>query len=187
MMNRKSSCCGICENSNIPSICTICVNYRLNNYYTLLKSLKGRRDQLYSMLAEELGAKGKADKQLNWKISQNEKIYGLKEKLRDRREQLQHAKTKLEKMSNDLKVRYGLLDSSKNMLAKHRVEQLEKSYPNWIYTQSLGYMAITSERLHKQSVVVKQICKLFPQRRVCFLKIVHRITYVAFLHVYVVL
>lgn len=27
-------------------------------------------------------------------------------------------------------------------------------------------MAITSERLHKQSVVIKQICKLFPQRRV---------------------
>lgn len=27
-------------------------------------------------------------------------------------------------------------------------------------------MAITSERLHKQSVIIKQICKLFPQRRV---------------------
>ncbi|OIT39300.1 hypothetical protein A4A49_07308 [Nicotiana attenuata] len=27
-------------------------------------------------------------------------------------------------------------------------------------------MAITSELPHKQSVVVKQICKLFPQRRV---------------------
>lgn len=27
-------------------------------------------------------------------------------------------------------------------------------------------VAITSERLHKQSVVIKQICKLFPQRRV---------------------
>lgn len=27
-------------------------------------------------------------------------------------------------------------------------------------------MAITSERLHKQSVVMKQICKLFSQRRV---------------------
>ncbi|PIA33339.1 hypothetical protein AQUCO_04100038v1 [Aquilegia coerulea] len=31
---------------------------------------------------------------------------------------------------------------------------------------ALSQMAITSERLHKQSVVIKQICKLFPQRRV---------------------
>ncbi|KAK9697530.1 hypothetical protein RND81_08G043700 [Saponaria officinalis] len=166
MTNRKSSCCGICESSNLPSVCTVCVNFRLNDYYNLLKSLKNRRDQLHSRLEDALIAKGKTDEQLNWKTHQNEKIYGLKEKLRERREQLRHDKTKLEKMSDDLKVRYGLLDSSKNMLKKHRVEQLEKSYPNWIYTQSLGHMAITSERLHKQSVVVKQICKLFPQRRV---------------------
>lgn len=33
-------------------------------------------------------------------------------------------------------------------------------------TLSEMQMAITSERLHKQSVVIKQICKLFPQRRV---------------------
>lgn len=33
-------------------------------------------------------------------------------------------------------------------------------------TLSEFQMAITSERLHKQSVVIKQICKLFAQRRV---------------------
>jgi len=33
---------------------------------------------------------GKADEQLNWKILQNEKIAGLKEKLRRSREQLLH-------------------------------------------------------------------------------------------------
>lgn len=166
MSNRKSCCCGICESSNLASICTVCVNYRLNEYYTLLKSLRNRRDQLYARLTIKLVAKGKADEQLNWKIVQNEKIAGLKEKLRKSREQLRHGKSKLEKESSDLKVTYGLLDFSKTMLEKHRVEQLEKSYPNWICTQSLGHMAITSERLHKQSVVVKQICKLFPQRLV---------------------
>ncbi|XP_021723437.1 uncharacterized protein LOC110690859 [Chenopodium quinoa] len=166
MTNRKSCCCGICESSNLASICTVCVNYRLNEYYTLLKSLRSRRDQLYSRLTDKLVAKGKTDEQINWKIAQNEKIAGLKEKLRKSREQLLHGKSKLEKVSSDLKVTYGLLDFSKNLLEKHRVEQLEKSYPNWICTQSLGHMAITSERLHKQSVIIKQICKLFPQRLV---------------------
>ncbi|KAI7999625.1 hypothetical protein LOK49_LG09G01877 [Camellia lanceoleosa] len=56
-------------------------------------------------------------------------------------------------------------------LERNRVEQLEKFYPNLICTQSLGHMAITLEHLHKQSVVIKQICKLFPQRRVSFSKI----------------
>ncbi|KMT03289.1 hypothetical protein BVRB_8g198300 [Beta vulgaris subsp. vulgaris] len=166
MTNRKSCCCGICETSNLASVCTICVNFRLNEYYTVLKSFKSRRDQLYSRLTEKLVAKGKADEQLNWKIVQNEKIARLKEKLRKTREELLQGKSKLEKVSSDLKVTYGLLDFSQKMLEKHRVEQLEKSYPNWICTQSLGHMAITSERLHKQSVVVKQICKLFPQRLV---------------------
>lgn len=166
MMNRKASNCAICESSNVASICTVCVNFRLNEYYNLLKSSKIRRDQLCLRLTDELVAKGKADEQLNWKILQNEKISGLKDKLRRSREQLLHGRSKLEKMSNDLNVRYGSLDFSKNMLEKNRVEQLEKSYPNWICTHSLGHMAITSERLHKQSVVVKQICKLFPQRRV---------------------
>ncbi|XP_048490528.1 uncharacterized protein LOC104902383 [Beta vulgaris subsp. vulgaris] len=166
MTNRKSCCCGICETSNLASVCTICVNFRLNEYYTVLKSFKSRRDQLYSRLTEKLVAKGKADEQLNWKIVQNEKIARLKEKLRKTRGELLQGKSKLEKVSSDLKVTYGLLDFSQKMLEKHRVEQLEKSYPNWICTQSLGHMAITSERLHKQSVVVKQICKLFPQRLV---------------------
>ncbi|KAL2926339.1 Phenylalanine--tRNA ligase alpha subunit [Bienertia sinuspersici] len=164
MTNRKTCSCGICESSNLASVCIVCVNYRLNEYYTLLKSQRNRRDQLYSRLTDKLVAKGKADEQLNWKIVQNEKIARLKEKLRKSREQLLSGKSKLEKLSSDLKETYGLLEFSQNMLEKHRVEQLEKSYPNWICTQSLGHMAITSERLHKQSVVMKQICKLFPQR-----------------------
>ncbi|GAU36813.1 hypothetical protein TSUD_219160 [Trifolium subterraneum] len=53
-MARKTSNCAICENSNQPSICSICVNYRLNEYNTSLKSLKDRRDLLYSKLSEVL-------------------------------------------------------------------------------------------------------------------------------------
>uniref|UniRef100_A0A3Q7G814 DNA-directed RNA polymerase II protein n=1 Tax=Solanum lycopersicum TaxID=4081 RepID=A0A3Q7G814_SOLLC len=141
-MTRKTSCCGICENSNLPSVCTLCVNYRLNEYSTVLKSLKGRREALCGQLSEILLAKGKADDQLSWRVPRNEKLARLREKLRQQKEQVSQGKAKIEKMSHDLKVQYELLGSATRM------------------------MAITSELLHKQSVVVKQICKLFPQRRV---------------------
>ncbi|KAK9930627.1 hypothetical protein M0R45_027661 [Rubus argutus] len=166
MMNKKSSNCAICENSNLASICAGCVNYRLNNYNNSLKALKSRRDSLYSRLSDALVAKGKADDQQNWRVLQNEKLVKLREKLRRNKEQLVQGKAKIEKTSYDLKVKYGVLESALSMLEKNRAEQLEKFYPNLICTQSLGHMAITSERLHKQSVVIKQICKLFPQRRV---------------------
>ncbi|KAF7114870.1 hypothetical protein RHSIM_RhsimUnG0073000 [Rhododendron simsii] len=165
MTTRKPSCCAICENSNLASICTVCVNYRLNEYNTTLKSSKTRRDLLYSKLSEVLVAKGKADDQLSWRVLQNEKLARFKEKLRLRREQYSQGKAKIEKLSHDLKVKYELLESAMTTLERNRVEKLEKLYPNLICTQSLGHMAITSERLHKQSVVIKQICKLFPQRR----------------------
>ncbi|ESR47312.1 DNA-directed RNA polymerase II protein [Citrus sinensis] len=165
-MNKKASNCAICENSNRASICAACVNYRLSECNTLLKSLKSRRDALYMRLSEVLVAKGKADDQLNWRVLQNEKLTNLREKLRRSKEQLSQGKLKIEKSSYDLKGRYAILDSARSMMEKNRAEQLEKFYPNIICTQSLGHMAIVSELLHKQSVVIKQICKLFPQRRV---------------------
>lgn len=165
-MNKKSSCCAICENSNRASICPVCVNYRLNEYGTLLKSLNSRRDSLYSKLSVVLIAKGKADDQFNWRVQKNEKLASLREKLHRNKEQLAQGKAKVEKLSQDLKKKNGMLESARNVLEKNRLEQLEKFYPNLICTQSLGHMAITSELLHKQSVVIKQICKLFPQRRV---------------------
>ncbi|CAH1454080.1 unnamed protein product [Lactuca virosa] len=165
-MTRKSSTCAFCENSNLASICTVCVNYRVNSYGTNLTSLKSRRDSLYSKLSEVLVAKSKADDQISWRILQHEKLATLREKLHFRKEQLSKDKAKVEKTTSDLKVRYELLESAMDVLEKNRKEQLEKYYPNLICTQSLGHMAITSERLHKQSVVIKQICKLFPQRKV---------------------
>ncbi|XP_057973373.1 uncharacterized protein LOC131161556 [Malania oleifera] len=166
MVTRKTSNCAICQSSNLASICANCVNYRLNDYNVSLKSLKSHRDSLYLRLSEALVAKGKADDQLSWRVLQNEKLARLKEKLRLSKEQLLQGTAKIEKMSHDLKVKYGLLESALDTLERNRVEQLEKFYPNLICTQSLGHMAITSERLHKQSVVIKQICRLFPHRRV---------------------
>ncbi|GKU87735.1 hypothetical protein SLEP1_g2082 [Rubroshorea leprosula] len=166
MNSKKASSCAICDNLNRASICTICANYRLNEYQTLLKSLKSRRDFLFSKLSQVLVAKGKADDQLNWKVHQNEKLANLREKLRRSKHQLAQGNAKIESLSYDLKVKYGVLESALSLLEKNRREQLEKFSPNLIYTQSLDHMAVTSERLHKQSVIIKQICKLFPQRQV---------------------
>ncbi|CAL1403952.1 unnamed protein product [Linum trigynum] len=166
-MSKRSSCCAICENSNRASICAVCVNYRLNNEFsTQLKSLKSQRDSLYSRLSEVLVAKGMADDQSNWRVQHKEKVAILKEKLRRRRERLNQGKAKVERMSGELKVKFSVLDSARAVLEKNRLEQLDKFYPNLICTQSLGHMAITTELLHKQSLVIKQICKLLPQRKV---------------------
>ncbi|KAG9138694.1 hypothetical protein Leryth_024438 [Lithospermum erythrorhizon] len=170
MMNRKanssSSNCAFCESSNHPSICSVCVNYRLNEYYyTNLRALKSKRDAFYTKLTDVLMAKGKADDQKRWIMLQNEKVARSREKLLLRKEQLLQGKAKIGEMSRDLKEKYELLESSMKRLESIRLEQLEKFFPNLICTQSLGHMSITSERLHRQSVIIKQICKLFPQRR----------------------
>ncbi|CAL0317894.1 unnamed protein product [Lupinus luteus] len=165
-MARKSSSCTICENSNLASICSVCVNYRLNEYNASLKSLKDRRDSLYSKLSEVLVLKGTEDDQNNWRVLQNEKLARLRDKLRHSKEQVTQGRAKIETISTDLKLKYEVLESALSTLEKNRVEQLEKFYPNLICTQSLGHVAITSELLHKQSVVIKQICRLFQQRRV---------------------
>ncbi|KAF6175686.1 hypothetical protein GIB67_022688 [Kingdonia uniflora] len=165
-MARRVSNCAICESSNRPSICAVCVNYRLNDYTLSLKSLKGIRDSLYLRLSAELVSKSKADDQHSWQVLQKEKLARLREKLKITRDKVSQGKTNIDKISSDLKARYELVESAMLMLEKNRVEQLEKFYPNLIYTQSLGHMAITSERLHKQSLVIKQIFKLFPQRKV---------------------
>ncbi|KAM7268249.1 hypothetical protein ACFE04_010415 [Oxalis oulophora] len=167
--NSNTILCSICDTSNRSSICSSCVNYslgRLNEYHNLLKSFKTRRDNLFSRLREVVVAKGKADDQLNWRVAHNEKLANLRKKLKRSKDQLVLGRAKIERMSNELKAKYGVLESARSVLGKNRAEQLEKFYPNLICTQNLGHMAITSERLHKQSVVIKQICKLFPQRRV---------------------
>lgn len=61
---------------------------RLNEYSTLLKSLKTRRDSLYSRLIELLEAKVKADDQKNWRLIQNDKLSSLKISLVRNKEQV---------------------------------------------------------------------------------------------------
>ncbi|GAB2287695.1 hypothetical protein Dimus_022059 [Dionaea muscipula] len=165
-MTRKPSSCTICETSNLASVCTSCVNYRLNEYYNVLRLLKSRRDYLFSRLAEAITDKEKADGQLMWKVLQNEKLAILREKLRISKVRLLQGKAKKTTMSHELNVKYGLLESAQKLLSRHMSEQIEKFFPNWIQTQNLGHMALNRELLQKQSVIITQICKLFPQHQV---------------------
>ncbi|XP_040944225.1 uncharacterized protein [Gossypium hirsutum] len=157
-MSKKASNCAICDNSNRASICAVCVNYRLNEYNSLLKSLKNHRDLLYSKLNELIAAKGKADDQLNWRVRQSEKLTNLKEKLRRSKEQLAQGKVKIERVSHELKVKYGVLKSARGTLEKNRVEKLEKFYPNLICTQSLGHVHLDEERRDGSSGQYDLIC-----------------------------
>ncbi|KAI4388050.1 hypothetical protein MLD38_000422 [Melastoma candidum] len=166
MASRRPTSCALCDNVDLASVCPGCVNLRLNDYRVGLRALKGHRDALYARLSEVLIAKGKIDDQCNWRVAQTENLARLRENLRGKKEQLVQGKAKVEKLSKELKAKYRVLEAALSMLDKAREEQLEKFYPNLICTQTLGLMAITSECLHKQSVVMKQICKLFPQRRV---------------------
>ncbi|CAB77979.1 hypothetical protein [Arabidopsis thaliana] len=144
-MTKRSSNCAICDNTNRPCICTACVNHRLIEYNTLLKSLKTRRDSLLSRFNELLESKGKADDQKNWRLIQNEKISKLKKKLKSNKELVTQGKVKIERGSSDLKVKYGVLDSARSTLEKTRVEQVEKYFPNLICTQSLGHVSFDGE------------------------------------------
>ncbi|KAM0936135.1 hypothetical protein DsansV1_C27g0200301 [Dioscorea sansibarensis] len=164
-MTRKPSTCALCEQSNLAGICPVCVNHRLNDYNARLKPSRSKRDSLHNRLAAEMVAGRKAAEQVNWRIVQAEKLSKMNQRLHFLKEKLAKDKAKVEKVSNDLKIKNDVLESSFAMLEQKRLEVLEKYYPNFICTQNLGLMAITSERLHKQSVVVKQICRLFPMRR----------------------
>ncbi|KAJ8493532.1 hypothetical protein OPV22_015253 [Ensete ventricosum] len=161
----SSSCCTICEGSNLSSICASCVNHRLNEYSVLLRSLTNIRESLYSRLNDELAEKRKATHQSNWRVTQNEKIRKLKEHLTCSKRQLVEVNAKVVEASNNLKLRYDSLDSAFATIKNH-MDSLDKLNSDLIYSQCLAYMAITSERLHKQSMVIRQICRLFPMRRV---------------------
>ncbi|KAJ6843860.1 uncharacterized protein M6B38_117525 [Iris pallida] len=161
-----SSSCAICSGSNLASICASCVNYRLNEYNSSLRASRRVSVSLYQKIERKLEAKKKRDEQVEWRVIQNEKIAKLKARLRFLEEQLLRDKAEVAEGSAVLKVKSESLDSAFSALRKHRVELLEKFYRNLNCSQNLGLMVITSELLHKQSVVIQQISKFFPMRRV---------------------
>ncbi|XP_010428875.1 PREDICTED: uncharacterized protein LOC104713464 isoform X1 [Camelina sativa] len=162
----KSNKCAVCLHSFRPSICVACVNRSLNEYKLKLDSLKSRREVSYLRLSGLLITKEKAISQHCWIGVQNEKLARLREKLQLGVEKLQQSKNTLRSLSRNLKERYGIIESTNVALEKSRVRQLENHYSDTIGNHYLVYIDLTSERLYKQALVMKQICKLFPLSRV---------------------
>lgn len=164
-MARKSHICGNCENVNLPSACPACVNCGLNEKYKLLNVLQCDRDSLLKRLDAKLIAKRESDEQRHWRLIHAERIAQLKERLHLEENQLFQEKSKLEEKTKDLNNRKNLLDRASAELERNRTEQL-KFYSDLICTQSLGLTAVRLVLLQNQSVVIKQLCKIFPLRRV---------------------
>ncbi|XP_078432875.1 DNA-directed RNA polymerase II protein isoform X2 [Wolffia australiana] len=161
----SSSCCALCDRSNSPSMCASCVNHRLNEYRAALKVSKSARDSLFARLSTALVAKTRASEQINWRVSQKAKLASLKERLNHLEKKLAQGKHSLTKATKELRSREKSLESAFSLLERSRSDLLDKS-SNLICTQSLWHMTVTSELLHKQSVIIKQVCKLFPLRHV---------------------
>eukprot|EP01018_Ginkgo_biloba_P038059 Gb_22046 [translate_table: standard] len=165
-MARKGCICGICENVNLPSACTACVNYRLNQKYKLLKLFQQERDNLHKRLQSNLMAKRDADEQRHWRMIHDEKIAQLKKRLNLKKHQLLQEKAKLEEKNHEVNSRNTPLEETFVVLDKSQTEHLKKNYPDVICTQSLGHMAISVKLLQMQSMAIKQLRKIFPLCRV---------------------
>ncbi|CAN7130574.1 unnamed protein product [Brassica rapa subsp. narinosa] len=162
----RSSKCAVCYSSFRASICVACVNRSLHECKTVLDSLKSRREVSYSRLSSLLVAKEREMIQQCWMDLHNEKLDKLRDKLELQVEKLQKSKSTFRRLSSNLKERYGVIESTNVALEKSRVRQLENHFSDTIGNHYLVYIELTSERLYKQALVMKQICKLFPLSKV---------------------
>ncbi|KAF8679227.1 hypothetical protein HU200_046001 [Digitaria exilis] len=162
---RGSSSCALCEGSNLPSCCAACVNARLVEYHTRLRMMRSLRDSLQARVAARLEAKSKADEQRIWRASKNQDIMELRDRLTEVKRKTAIEKTKVQLSSSDIKAQTALLNLAFVTLKKRRADAVTM-HTNAMKAAQMNLMATTSERLKMQSKSVKQLCRLFPMRRV---------------------
>uniref|UniRef100_A0A0D9X1R7 Uncharacterized protein n=1 Tax=Leersia perrieri TaxID=77586 RepID=A0A0D9X1R7_9ORYZ len=160
-----SSCCALCEGSNLPSCCSSCVNSKLAEYHAKLRVMRNLRDTLHSRIAARLEAKMKGDEQRNWRVSKAQDNKELRDRLAELKRRNATEKKKAEQASRDLKERNALLNLAFVTLKKKRNESLVM-HTNAMKAAQMSLMAAASERLKMQSKSIKQLCRLFPLRRV---------------------
>ncbi|KAL6657000.1 hypothetical protein ACP70R_004780 [Stipagrostis hirtigluma subsp. patula] len=165
MASRRDSCCALCEGSNRPSCCAACVNGRLVQYYERLRMMKNLRDSLQSRIAARLEAKSKADEQRTWRVRKSQDIKELRDQLSELKRQTAIEKTKVDQASSDLKARTASLNLAFVTLKKKRADST-MMHTNAMKLAQINLMTTTSERLKMQSKAIKQLCRLFPMRRV---------------------
>ncbi|KAG8079653.1 hypothetical protein GUJ93_ZPchr0007g6218 [Zizania palustris] len=157
--------CVLCEGSNLPSVCSACVNSRLAAYHTKRRMMKNVRDFLHSRVAARLESKRKGDEQRNWRASKSQDIKELKDQLAELKRRNATEKKKAEQAARDLKERTVLLNLALLTLKRKRADS-PVMHTNAMKVAQMGLMTTTSERLKGQSKAVKQLCKLFPLQRV---------------------
>ncbi|OEL34935.1 hypothetical protein BAE44_0004048 [Dichanthelium oligosanthes] len=162
---RGSSSCALCEGSNLPSCCAACVNARLVEYHTRLRMMRSLRDSLQARFAARLEAKSKADEQRIWRVSKTQDIMELRDRLTELKRKTAIEKTKVQQSSSDLKAQTASLNLAFVTLKKRRADAVGM-HTNAMKVAQMNLMATTSERLKMQSKSVKQLCRLFPMRRV---------------------
>uniref|UniRef100_A0A0D3GTT1 SAP domain-containing protein n=1 Tax=Oryza barthii TaxID=65489 RepID=A0A0D3GTT1_9ORYZ len=128
---------------------------RLAEYHAKLRMMKNLRDSLNARIATRLDAKT---------IILKDCIFDLFIEERGRAEKLEEKK-KAEQASRDLRERTALLNLAFVTLKKKRNDS-SVMHTNAMKAAQMGLMATTSEHLKMQSKAMKQLCRLFPLRRV---------------------
>ncbi|CAN6226174.1 unnamed protein product [Urochloa humidicola] len=162
---RGSSSCALCEGSNLPSCCAACVNARLVEYHTRLRVLRSLRDSLQARIAARLEAKSKGDEQRIWRVSKNQDIMELRDRLIELKRKTAIEKTKVQQSLSDHKAKTASLNLAFVTLKKRQADSV-MMHTNAMKVTQMNLMATTSELLKMQSKSVKQLCRLFPMRRV---------------------
>ncbi|KAJ1291978.1 hypothetical protein BS78_02G357800 [Paspalum vaginatum] len=162
---RGSSSCALCEGSNLPSCCAACVNARLVEYHTRLRIMRSLRDSLQARIDTRLEAKSQADQQRIWRVCKTQDIMVLRDRLTELKRKTAIERTKVEQASADLKAQTASLNLAFVTLKKRRGDAMAM-HTNAMKVAQMNLMATTSERLKMQSKSVKQLCRLFPMRRV---------------------
>nr|ACG42107.1 hypothetical protein [Zea mays] len=162
---RGSSSCALCEGSNLPSCCALCVNARLLEYHTKLRMMRSLRDSLHARIAARLEAKSKTDEQRIWRSSKAHDIMELRDRLTELKSKTAVDKTKVEQASSGLKAKTASLNLALVTLKKRQADAVAM-HTSAMEIAQMNLMAITSDCMKMQSKSVKQLCRLFPMRRV---------------------
>lgn len=167
-MARRAFVCNICNNTNLPSACAACINFRLLETYKLFKRLSKHRDDLHFQVEACLKAKHETDQQHQWRIAHKDRITKLKEKLRKAEDDLKKGKEQLVHKRQCQEAQSHSLAIAKAQLAKRQVEQLGQHQPDLVRTHSLQLTNISSELQQWRRSVFRLLCKFFPLKHKSF-------------------
>ncbi|GJN10954.1 hypothetical protein PR202_ga29104 [Eleusine coracana subsp. coracana] len=129
MATRRGSSCALCEGSNLPSCCAMCVNGRLIEYHTKLRMMRSLRDSLHSRIAARLDCQSKVDEQRTWRVRKAQDIKDLRDRLSELKRKTVLEKTRVEQASSDLKAQKASLNLAFVMVIKDGEKKGDYSGP----------------------------------------------------------